>query len=60
MAFPEQNPIDFRLPDLFKKGNDVRIHNYRYACPPHVARKGIVQWIHGFTDYSGRYAFLAQ
>ena len=58
-TFPEVNPIDYNLPDLHGKGQ-VRIQNYRYPCPPSVSRKGIVQWIHGFNDYSGRYAYLAK
>ena len=58
-VYPEVNPIDFKLPEL--KGNgEVRIQNYRYPCPLGVDRKGIVQWIHGFNDYSGRYAFAAK
>lgn len=59
VVYPEHNPIDFKLPDLHGKG-EVRIYNYRYPCPDHVTRKGIVQWIHGFSDYSGRYAYLAK
>ena len=58
-TFPEVNPIDFKLPDLKGKG-EIKIQNYRYPCPPGVDRKGIVQWIHGFNDYSGRYAFAAK
>lgn len=40
-AFPEVNPIDYKLPSL--KGNEeIRIQNYRYPCDPRVERKGIV------------------
>ena len=59
VAYPEVNPIDLVVKDL--KGNGtVRLQNYRYPANSGSARKGIVQWIHGLNDYSGRYAYLAK
>lgn len=58
-TFPEVNPIDFMVADL-KGSQQIRLQTYRYPCPEGIARKGIVQWIHGFNDYSGRYAFAAK
>ena len=59
ITFPEVNPIDFTVPAI--KGNgQVRLQNYRYPCAPGVERKGIVQYIHGNSDYGGRYAFMAK
>ena len=59
VTYPEVNPIEMLLLD--HKGNgQVRLQTYRYPCPEGIERKGIVQWIHGLNDYSGRYAVLAK
>ena len=54
VAWPEVNPIDYTV-----AGN--RMQNYRFpaTCDP-ADRKGIVQWISGYGDYAGRYAWLAK
>ena len=58
-AYPMVNPIDFLLKD-YKGNGQVRIQNYRYPCAENTTRRGIVQLIHGFNDYAGRYAYLAK
>ena len=58
-VYPVINPIDMLLP-AHKGNGQVRIQNYRYPCVDESSRKGIVQLIHGFNDYAGRYAYLAK
>ena len=57
--FPEINPIEMVVP-AYKARGEVRLASYRYPADPTGPRKGIVQWIHGFGDYSGRYGYLAK
>jgi alpha-beta hydrolase superfamily lysophospholipase len=51
--------MDLRVPDYKEKGKSVQLFDYRY---PQVGEKprAVVQWIHGFGDYSGRYAYLGK
>ena len=56
--WPEVNPVDYRI--SAKNGEEIRIQNYRYPAIDPANRKGIVQLIHGYGDYIGRYAWLGK
>jgi hypothetical protein len=57
--FPEINPIDLQMPDLHSESKMVRLANYRWPCERPSERKGIIQYIHGYGDYSERMGFFA-
>jgi alpha-beta hydrolase superfamily lysophospholipase len=55
--FPETNPLDYRRPK-YKGSSTIKLANYR--TPAIGERKGIVQYVHGYGDYTGRYAYLGE
>ena len=56
--WPEVNGIEMERPDYKGKGT-VKLQTYRY---PELTDdlKGIVTFLHGYGDYSGRYAYFAR
>ncbi|TNV76998.1 hypothetical protein FGO68_gene15358 [Halteria grandinella] len=55
IPFPQLNPI----PIIVKQsGKDITLANYRYPCKGR--RKGIVYFVHGYSEYVGRYGYLAK
>ncbi|TNV77717.1 hypothetical protein FGO68_gene14245 [Halteria grandinella] len=57
IPFPEVNPIDLIVE---QNGAPFKLANYRYPCKVGVERKGIVFYVHGYAEYTGRYGYLAR
>ena len=55
--FPEVNPVKYQRKDV-SSNQMITLQNYRY--PAVGERKGTVQFIHGYGDYTARYAFIGQ
>ena len=56
--WPEVNGIEITRPD-YKGNGSVKLQTYRY---PELTDdlKGVVTFLHGYGDYSGRYAYFAR
>ena len=56
--WPELNGIEMVRPD-YKGNGTVKLQTYRY---PELTDnlKGVVTFLHGYGDYSGRYAYFAR
>jgi hypothetical protein len=58
--FPEVNPVNLQVPDYKEKSKLIKLANYRWPCADPSKRKGVVQWVHGYGDYSARFGYLGQ
>jgi hypothetical protein len=54
--WPQVNAVQFERKDFGGSDKHVHIQNYRF--PAVGESKGTVQFIHGYGDYTGRYAYL--
>jgi len=59
VKFPEVNKLDFVVPDYKTSGKMIKISDYRFPAQT-PERKGIVQMVHGYGDYFGRWAYFAE
>jgi hypothetical protein len=58
VKFSEEDPVELVVKDL-ENNIDLKMKSYRY---PHEGEQfnGVVFFLHGFTDYSGRCAYIGQ